>query len=129
MQNDDKLIQLQTKLSYTKEQLKDKDLTGKDVVTLENRVNGIKLGIKNIVEAKKKMADELKTIRSETRSLKKAYDNVHAKRTWALPLIQNKKEILLKNIGADRGAAHGGDLQGRGCTNLLQNADYFFDDC
>ena len=44
-------------------------------------------------------------------------------------MIQNLKEDALKDLGIDRGAAHGGDLQGRGCTNLLQKADAFFDRC
>jgi len=44
-------------------------------------------------------------------------------------MVQNKKEEALKEIGVDRGAAHGGDLQGRGCTNLIQHADHFFRLC
>ena len=57
------------------------------------------------------------------------YNEENLKRTWTSKIIQNQKDILLKDIGADRGAAHGGDLQGRGCTKLLQNADHFFDEC
>eukprot|EP00957_Ditylum_brightwellii_P196418 14965604-Ditylum_brightwellii.AAC.1 len=44
-------------------------------------------------------------------------------------MIQNKKKEAMQDIGVDRGVAHGGDLQGRGCTNLLKKADQFFNRC
>ena len=57
------------------------------------------------------------------------YENEKGKRSWTSRLVQIKKKELLKSIGADRGASHGGDLQGRGCTNFLQHADKFFSKC
>ena len=44
-------------------------------------------------------------------------------------IIQNKKEAILKDLGIDRGTAHGDDLQGRGCTFFVQKADKFFERC
>ena len=71
----------------------------------------------------------VKTARKRKTELKKVYEEEKKKRTYHSRMIQNKKENVLKELGIDRGAAHGGDLQGRGCTNLLQRADKFFDKC
>ena len=81
--------------------------------------------MKDIKTARDKMNDKLKAARKDTKAFKQVFENEKAKRSWQSHIIQNKKELLLKHIGADRGAAHGGDLQERGCTNLIQNADYF----
>ena len=69
---------------------------------------------------------KLKTLRSDTRAFKNTYDEQKYTRTWESCPIQNKKETIPKSIGADRDTAYGGDLERRGCTNLLQNVDTFF---
>jgi hypothetical protein len=77
----------------------------------------------------KRIVDDLKKARSSRKTLKAAYESEKKKRTYHSKLIHNKKEEAMREIGVDRGAAHGGDLQGRGCTNLLQKADQFFEKC
>ena len=89
----------------------------------------IKSEIEGYVISKKEMEAALKKARSDRKSFKAAYESEKKKRTYSSKLIHNKKEEALRSIGVDRGAAHGGDLQGRGCTNLLQRADEFFDQC
>jgi hypothetical protein len=71
----------------------------------------------------------LKQARQDKKTFDKAYNLVSKQRTYQSRLIHNEKDNLLKKFGIDRGASHGGDLQGRGCTNLLQEADDFFDQC
>ena len=92
---------------------------------------------KSIMEEELKEYKDLETqikkdtakARAKRTLLNKAYSKEKKKRDYRSNLVQNQKESLLREIGVDRGAAHGGDLQGRGCTNLLQNADTFFDKC
>ena len=69
---------------------------------------------------------DLKKLRTETKSFKKAFEIEYNKQSWESKLVQRQKEELLKEIGTDRGASRGGDLQGRVCTNFLQNANVFF---
>ena len=80
---------------------------------------------------KKEMEAALKkATRSDRKLFKAAYKSEKKKRTYFSKLVHNKKkEEALHSIEVDRGAAHGGDLQGRGCTNILQCTDEDFDQC
>ena len=73
----------------------------------------------------KKIQKAVKDARQRKKVLKKTYDE-KKKRTYLSRIIQNKKEAILKDLSIDGGAAHGGDLQGRGCAFFVQKADKFF---
>ena len=59
----------------------------------------------------KKIQKAVKDARQRKKVLKKTYDE-KKKRTYLSRIIQNKKEAILKDLGIDRGAAHGGDREG-----------------
>ena len=93
-----------------------------DIACIQNELNDTREEWKRIEKA-------LKDARQTKKAFKKTYDDEKKKRTYSSHMIQNQKEAIMKDLGIDRGAAHGGDLQGRGCTNFVQKADEFFDRC
>lgn len=70
---------------------------------------------------------KVKDARVRVKASKTAHEVEKKKRTFVSNLIQNQKENVMKDLGIDQGAAHGGDLQGRGCTTFLKKADVLFD--
>ena len=74
------------------------------------------------------MENTLREARARQKALKKANEIEKRKITYTSRMVQNKIEEALKDIGVDRGAAHGGDLQGRGvqtcCSRPIISSDY-----
>ena len=127
--NNEVFKELKEKLKSTKRESKNPQLGEDKSEQMSQNIIEIESSLKELNEAKNKIESKLKEKRGEVRALKRLYKEEVEKRTWKSRLVQNQKEILLREIGVDRGASHGGDLQGRGCTKLLQNANTFFEGC
>ena len=112
-----------------KNELKNHGLTNEERDTINQDLACIEHEIEEIQTKSKAVKRNLKEARDRRTRTKKDYESEKKKRTYHSRLIQSQKENALKELGIDRGASHGGDLQGRGCTNLLQRAEDFFEKC
>ena len=125
--NLDAIYALKDRLRETNTMLKQRGISNEDKEIYKENKELINIELEEFKQQEAAIKNRLNSARSKERSLKKAYDTEKGKRDYTSNLVQNQKENLLREIGIDRGSSHGGDLQGRGCTDFLQNADTFFD--
>lgn len=73
-----------------------------------------------------KIKEDTINIRKIQAKLKREYFNVLSKCSNSAKVIKVKIDNLLKELGIVIGVAHDGDLQGLGCTRLIQKADELY---
>jgi hypothetical protein len=129
LMNGEEMLEKKELLKRVTRQLTNRQLSMEDRNSLQRDKEQYKQEYGDLAKKDKEIATSLKTLRAERKTFKSAYETEKKKRTYHCNMIQNQKELLMKEIGVDRGAAHGGDLQGRGCTALVQNATMFFSEC
>jgi hypothetical protein len=123
----DSFLDIKERLKEVSDSLKVNGLSNHEKQTIEENLTLVRTELEEMKDEMENIKMKLKDARVRVKASKTAHDIEKKKRTFMSNLIQNQKENAMKDLGIDRGAAHGGDLQGRGCTTFLQKADLLFD--
>ena len=108
--NDDQIAILKEEKKVLKGRLKKNDIADVDKTNFTDRQYNFTTELNGIMDRRKEIGNNLKVLRAEAKAYKNSFIDEYNKRTWGSRLIQNKKESVLKEIEADQGASHVGDL-------------------